>query len=232
MSKASNHKFPTTSALNKRPTWMETHSDEVRDLVLRKTSKNDTDSVNRSADDRPRSRRSSRPPSKGSVSVIPPNMPLGAEQAEIVAQLEARIQAFTQAVVELATMRANVLSTIEEQLLDLSIAIASVIIEREIQREPGLYKEMVREAIHMLGSTNSVTLKASKDTYTTLLQVLGADAVEVDGIEVRVALDLTIEGLGCIVESGESRVDMTIGDRLRAVRQAIENERRASTGAA
>jgi flagellar biosynthesis/type III secretory pathway protein FliH len=232
MSKTSNHKFPTTSVLNKRPTWMETRSEEVRDLVLKKTSKSDADFVNRSADDRTRSRRSSRPPSKGSVSVIPANMSLGAEQAEIVAQLEARVQAFTQAAVDLATTRAGVLSTIEEQVLDLSIAIASVIIEREIQQDPGLYKELVREAIHMLGSTRSVTLKASKDTYTMMLQVLGGDVVDVDGIEVRIALDLTIDGLGCIVESGESRVDITIADRLRAIRQAIENERRTSTGAA
>jgi flagellar biosynthesis/type III secretory pathway protein FliH len=159
-------------------------------------------------------------------------MSLGAEQAEIVAQLEARMQALTQAAVDLATTRAGVLSTIEEQLLDLSIAIASVIIEREIQQDPGLYKELVREAIHMLGSTHSVTLKASKDTYTMMVQVLGGDVVDVDGIEVRIALDLTIDGLGCIVESGESRVDMTIADRLRAIRQAIENERRTSTGAA
>jgi flagellar biosynthesis/type III secretory pathway protein FliH len=134
--------------------------------------------------------------------------------------------------VELATAREMVLTSAENQLLDLAVAIAAAIVERELDKDPELYRAFVTEGIRALGATGQVTLKVSRDSYAAIVGVLGGDVANVDGVEVRVASDLSIEGLGCVAESGDSRVDMSLDGRLRAVRRALEDERRRNTEAA
>jgi hypothetical protein len=159
-------------------------------------------------------------PVPGSKSVPPP-----ADGAALHA-LDDATRAFVDAAIDLASARAKVLILVEAQLLDLSIEIASAILDREISADPDLHLAMAREAIRSLGDPATAVLRASTVAVNAIRDVHPDATVEVDGVRVEIRTDPTIEGLGCIVENDLMRVDARIGERLRSVRRAMEDERR------
>ena len=137
-------------------------------------------------------------------------------------------EAFANAAVELAIARAATVSLLEGQLLDLSIEIASALIEREVEREPQLHAALARAALASLGDSQRVTLRTSPDAFETICQALGGAEATVRGVHLTVLPDATIPGLGCVVDGDNMRIDATVSERLRAVRRAFEEERRKS----
>ena len=137
-------------------------------------------------------------------------------------------EAFANAAVELAIARAATVSLLEGQLLDLSIEIASALIEREVEREPQLHTALARAALASLGDSQRVTLRTSPDAFDTICQSLGGAEATVRGVHLTVLPDTSIPGLGCVVDGDNMRIDATVSERLRAVRRAFEEERRKS----
>jgi hypothetical protein len=135
-------------------------------------------------------------------------------------------EAFTNAAVELGIARAATLSVLEGQLLDLSIEIASALIEREIEVNPELHGALARAALNSLGDSERVTLRTSPEAYQAICQTLGGPEATVRGVQVQVHADDAIPGLGCVVDGENVRIDATVAERLRAVRRAFEDERR------
>lgn len=135
-------------------------------------------------------------------------------------------EAFTNAALELGIARAATLAELEGQLLDLSIEIASALIEREIEADPALHSTLARAALASLGDAERVTLSTSRDGYDAICQTLGGPEATVNGVHVTVHADASIPGLGCVVDGEHVRVDATVAERLRAVRRAFEDERR------
>lgn len=165
------------------------------------------------------------PPKLGSLipgarSAPPPANDLG------YALMHEHAEAFANAAVELAIARAATLSLLEGQLLDLSIEIASALIERALDREPQLHATLARAALSSLGDAQRVTLRTSPDAFETICQTLGGAEATVRGVQLQVLADPTIPGLGCVVDGDNMRIDATVSERLRAVRRAFEEERR------
>lgn len=175
-------------------------------------------------DDRPLSRLP--PPPKldslipGGRSAPPPANDTG------YAMMREHAEAFANAAIELGIARAATLAVLEGQLLDLSIEIASALIERQIDREPELHATLARAALNSLGDATQVTLRTSPDAFHHVCDALGGEHADVRGVRVSVVSDVTIPGLGCVVDGENMRVDATISERLRAVRRAFEEERR------
>ena len=175
-------------------------------------------------DDRPLSRLP--PPPKldslipGGRSAPPPANDTG------YAMMREHAEAFANAAIELGIARAATLAVLEGQLLDLSIEIASVLIERQIELEPELHATLARAALNSLGDATQVTLRTSPDAFHHVCDVLGGEHADVRGVCVSIVSDVTIPGLGCVVDGENMRVDATISERLRAVRRAFEEERR------
>jgi hypothetical protein len=167
------------------------------------------------------------PPPPGLGSLIP-----GARSAPPPANdtgyavLREHADAFANAAIELALARAATITVLEGQLLDLSIEIASALIERAVELEPALHAALARAALSSLGDATAVTLRTSPDAFGPVCQVLGGEDCEVRGVRVHVAADSAIPGLGCVVDGENMRVDATVSERLRAVRRAFEEERR------
>ena len=142
------------------------------------------------------------------------------------AMMREHAEAFANAAIELGIARAATLAVLEGQLLDLSIEIASALIEREIDREPELHATLARAALNSLGDATQVMLRTSPDAFHHVCDALGGEHAEVRGVRVSIVSDATIPGLGCVVDGENMRVDATISERLRAVRRAFEEERR------
>lgn len=135
-------------------------------------------------------------------------------------------EAFTNAALELAIARAATLAVMEGQLLDLSLEIASALIERAVEQEPELHTRLARAALASLGDSDRVTLRTSPDAFEAICQTLGGPEATLSGVHVAVHADDSIPGLGCIVDGESVRIDATVAERLRAVRRAFEDERR------
>jgi hypothetical protein len=161
----------------------------------------------------------------GSYSSPPPPLDMSREPAVRELPPEA-VAAFARAAIELAAARQTALAEVEHQLLELSVSIASVIIEREIETHPDLHGKLARAALSALTTSGTPTLRASRESYGAILDVFGEPFVELDGAKVRVELDPSLEGLGVVAETAHVRVDGRVTERLRMVLRAMEDERR------
>ena len=167
------------------------------------------------------------PPSLGSLIPGARSNPPPANDAGH-ATLKERAEAYANAAIELAIARAATIAVLEGQLLDLSIEIASAIIERAVETAPQLHTALARAALGSLGDSSHVTLRTSPDGFATICAALGGEEIDIRGVRVQIVSDMSIPGLGCIVDGDSVRVDATVSERLRAVRRAFEEERRKS----
>jgi hypothetical protein len=160
----------------------------------------------------------------GARSIVPPAMD-GHD-----ARLESGMNAFAEAVTELAIARASVLAAVEGDLLDLSLRIAEAIIEGEVKQDPELHNVLVRAALRSLGECSHARIRTSQEAFGALVQHMGGAKFEVNGVAVELVADSSIPGLGCVIDEEHTRVDATVGERLRSVRIAFEDERRRRPG--
>ncbi|MDB4976306.1 MAG: hypothetical protein JWN48_4647 [Myxococcaceae bacterium] len=177
----------------------------------------------------PPMRRSSLPPrmSLAPPPVIitrPPPAPTAPEPQPVITPAEQ--EAFAHAALELASLRARLLSNSEEQLLQLAVAVAEALIEREIEKDPAIHLAFARAAVAALGDTSLAKLRVSRAAYRAITEIHGEEAVDVDGVRVELTLDNSLEGLSVVAESGSSRVDGRVRERLAAVLRAIEADHR------
>lgn len=171
-------------------------------------------------------------PPPGSASVMPPpllnNQALASSVAlmEAEARAEARSAAFAQATVEMAAARAKAAGELEAPLLDLAVEIAQALIEREMTTDPHVHKTLARTALATLGDLKTAKLRASREAFTAIVDAFHGTNIEVEGIMVQVTLDPALEGLGCVAENENARVDGRLQERLRAVSRTLQEERR------
>ena len=161
-----------------------------------------------------------RPPPMPNTDLPPPPAPA----AEPLTPEEQ--EAFALAALELASLRARTLLNVESEVLELAVAIASAIIEREVKLDPAMYEQLARSAVAVLGDTSHAKLRVSRAAHRAISEIHGEPAVDVDGVRVELTLDNSLEGLSVVAESGASRVDGRVSERLAAVLRAMEAEHR------
>jgi hypothetical protein len=173
----------------------------------------------------PMPRRSSLPPRK---SAYPPPVTISRYPAPPAPELvpSAEQEAFVQAALELGSLRARILSSVESDLLSLAVHIAQAIIEREVTLDPSVHTTLARTAVLALGDTQAARLRVSRAAYRAITELHGEAAIDVDGVHVEVSMDASFEALSVVAEAGPSRVDARMSERLSAVLRAMEAEHR------
>ena len=177
----------------------------------------------------PMPRRSSLPPRK---SVSPPQVVIRSLPPPAEERPSPEQEAFAQGALELASLRARVLSSLESELLGLAVHIAEAIIEREVTLDPSLHKTLARTAVLALGDTQSARLRVSRAAYRAITELYGEAAIDVDGVRVEVSMDASFEALSVVAEAGPSRVNGKLSERLSAVLRAMEAEHRRNNAEA
>jgi len=172
--------------------------------------------------------RSSLPPRK---SVNPPQVVitrLPPPPAQVVedAKPSEEQEAFAQGALELASLRARILSSCESELLSLAVHIAQSIMEREVTLDPSLHKNLARTAVLALGDTQAARLRVSRTAYRAITELYGEAAIDVEGVRVEISMDASLDALSVIAEGGPSRVDARMDERLAAVLRAVQAEHR------
>ncbi len=156
----------------------------------------------------------------------PPPAPPVAPQPPAPPARDPFADAFARAVAEHLTARARALAAVEDQLLELSVQLAEVLVERELEREPELHAALVRTALAALEGHQPTGARASRAAYTAIVGAFGVAEVEVDGVRVPITLDPRLDGVGVVVDGVDTRVDGRVGERLRSALRAMQDERR------
>jgi hypothetical protein len=166
------------------------------------------------------------PPVSQTISSMPPAAATPPPPAPPPAPVrDPNSEAFARAVVEHATAARRALATVEEQLLELSVQLAEVLVEREIEREPALLGTLARAALASLDGVQPVSVRASRASYGAIVDTFGGPSIEFEGVQVRVVLDTKLDGVGVVVEGPDTRVDGRVADRLRSALRAMQDER-------
>lgn len=115
-----------------------------------------------------------------------------------------------QTVEELAALRGEIIRRTERQTVQLVLAIAERIVQRELTIDRSLLVGMARAALDRLGEHGSATIRLHPDDF----DAIGAGALSTDA-PVRVAADPLVTRGGCLVQSDFGFMDVSPDAQFR-----------------
>jgi flagellar assembly protein FliH len=141
---------------------------------------------------------------------------------------EAMLRRLTETLEELTTVRAQMIHRTERQMVQLAIAIASRVVQREVSLDRDLLVAMARVALDRLGDTVNITVRLNPDDF----EVTGAArAAQLTGSHVQVVADARISRGGCRVESDLGVMDAGIDAQLNEIARALLGDQIEHEGA-
>jgi len=131
---------------------------------------------------------------------------------------EAMLTRLTETLEQLTTLRNTMIHRTERQMVQLALAIAHRIVQREVSLDRDLVVAMARVALDRLGETARVTVRMNPDDFAVTAQ---ARAAQLAGSNVSVVADARIGRGGCRVESDLGVMDAGVEEQLREVARAL-----------
>jgi flagellar assembly protein FliH len=143
----------------------------------------------------------------------------GAEAA--ATRAEGMLRRLKDTLEELATLRADMLHRTERQIVQLSLAIARRVVQRELSLDRAVLVGMARAAIDRLGDRASATIRLHPDDYAVVAPSLPpAD----EQPHVRVEPDPVVSRGGCYVQSDFGFMDVTPASQFEELARALLDE--------
>ena len=131
---------------------------------------------------------------------------------------EASLRRLAQTLDELRALRATMIRQTEQQLVQLSLAIARKILRREAVVDQDLLVAMARVALERVGESSAATIKLNPEDYGQTVQRHGDHWA---GSRVKVVADPSVSRGGCLVESEFGFVDASVEAQFDQVAQAM-----------
>jgi flagellar assembly protein FliH len=131
---------------------------------------------------------------------------------------EAMLTRLTDTLEQLATLRNTMIHSTERQMVQLALAIAHRIIQREVSLDRDLVVAMARVALDRLGDMARVTVRMNPDDFAV---TAAARTAQLAGSHVSVVADARIGRGGCRVESDLGVMDAGVEEQLREVARAL-----------
>jgi flagellar assembly protein FliH len=134
------------------------------------------------------------------------------------ARADAMVRRLAQTVEELASLRNDVLRRTERQVVQLALAIASRILERELSVDRGLLLAMARVALDRLGEHAAATIRLHPDDFAVVMAARGAEPLSE---QVQVVADPVVGRGGCLVQSDFGLMDVGIESQFRELARML-----------
>ena len=134
---------------------------------------------------------------------------------------EAMLRRLAQSIDELRSLRATMIRQTEQQMVQLSLAIARRILRREATVDEDLLVAMARVALERLGDSGSATIRLNPDDFGHTVQRHGDHWA---GARVRVIADPSVSRGGCIVESDFGLIDASVDAQFEQVARSFAGE--------
>jgi flagellar assembly protein FliH len=128
------------------------------------------------------------------------------------------VRRLAQTIEELGALRSDMMRKSERQLVQLAVAIASRVIQREITLDRELLVAMARVALDRLGDVTSATIRLHPEDYAATTAARGgALSTEL----VRVVADPIVNRGGCLVESDFGLIDLSVPAQVAEIANAL-----------
>ena len=139
---------------------------------------------------------------------------------------EMMLHRLTQTLEELTQVRAQMIHETERQMVQLAIAIARRVIQREVTLDADLLIAMARVAMERLGETAQVKVRLHPDDY----EAAGAARVaQLGGSNVMILADAHLSRGGCRIESDMGILDAGVNAQLQEIARALLGEDEGTT---
>jgi flagellar assembly protein FliH len=135
---------------------------------------------------------------------------------------EAMLRRLAATLEELAALRQTMIRQTEQQMVELSLAIARRILRREVMLDGDLILAMARVALDRLGEAASTTIRLNPEDCALTLQRHGDNSL---GSRVRIVADAAVSRGGCLVESEFGFIDAAVEAQFDQVMRALIGER-------
>jgi flagellar assembly protein FliH len=134
---------------------------------------------------------------------------------------QAMLRRLGETVQELTALRADIIQRSERQVVQLAMAIAERMINREISLDRGLVCAMARVALDRLGENASATIRLHPDDFAAVSAGLG------DGWkdqQITIAPDPMVSRGGCRVHSDFGFMDVDVASQFRELSKTLFDE--------
>jgi len=133
---------------------------------------------------------------------------------------DAMLRRLAQTIDELVGLRAEIVRKSERQTVQLVLAIAERVVQREITLDRSLLIGMARAALDRLGEHGSATIRLNPADLAAI-----GDTVDVHGMGVQVSADPVVSRGGCLVQSDFGFMDVSPDAQFRELaRQLLADE--------
>jgi flagellar assembly protein FliH len=139
---------------------------------------------------------------------------------------EMMLHRLTQTIEELTQVRAQMIHQTERQMVQLAMAVAKRVVQREVSLDPDLLIAMARVALERLGETAQIKIRLHPDDYE------GAGAARVAqlaGSNVMILADAHLSRGGCRIESDMGVLDAGVDAQLQEIARALLGDESEST---
>jgi flagellar assembly protein FliH len=138
---------------------------------------------------------------------------------------EGMLRRLAQTIEELAALRNEMIHRTERQAVQLVLAIAERVVQRELTLDRSLLLGMARVALDRLGEFGTATIRLHPDDYTVI-----GDTSSLDSDSVKVVADPSVSRGGCHVQSDFGFMDVSPESQFRELARALLSEGDAPRG--
>ena len=128
---------------------------------------------------------------------------------------DAMLRRLAQTIDELVSLRADIVRKSERQAVQLVLAIAERIVQREISLDRGILIGMARSALDRLGEHGSATIRLNPADLAAIGEV------NLAGLDVQVTADATVNRGGCLVQSDFGFMDASPDAQFRELARML-----------
>lgn len=140
-------------------------------------------------------------------------------------ELEAHRTTVRETVESLSRAREELLTTLELDLSEIVLTLASELAAGAVEAEPERVVELARQGMSLLAESDTINLRAAPAPAALLREAVDKLKAGTAVTEISVSEDPGLEAAGCIVESELARIDLRVSQRLVAARDLLSRTR-------
>jgi flagellar assembly protein FliH len=131
---------------------------------------------------------------------------------------EAMLRRVAQTLEELSTLRDAVVRQSEQELVQLAVAIARRILQREVALDPQLIGALAHVALERVGPATPAVIRLHPEDYAVVSAQQSADWA---GRQVQVLPDPSVSRGGCLVESEFGYIDASVDAQVAEIARVV-----------
>lgn len=147
-----------------------------------------------------------------------------------VARADAMLRRLAQTIEELQALRGELIHRTERQVVELALAIARKVIQREASIDHDLLIAMARVALDRLADTATASIRLHPEDHAAVVGRSTA-ALTAAGHAVEIAADPAVRRGSCVVRSDVGSIDVGVGAQLDELTRALLGDELAGAAA-